>query len=143
MLRIVLNLPVEEVNYLQRFAFEMEAQKRIVKEIIVDNPENPAILESGTFKKYHELYQASATAFDVARDAIQNKFVPKELSRFGTDTFWNLEYSTNQMTIDFKGDLYDNCYDKLEFAVPADCVTITVLDNNTSVNTGCCNCGGN
>lgn len=141
MLKIALVIPAEEVDYLQRFAYEMEAQKRIVKELITDNPDNPAILEGATFKKYHDAYQASAASFEIARDAIEMKFVPEVLRQHGSNTNWMLNYASNILTINHNTNLYDDTYNEIEFAVPSTDVTVTVVPPNAEP-TGGCKCNG-
>lgn len=139
MLRITLPIPAEEVNYLQRFAFEMEGQKRIIKELIVDNATSPAVLEGETFKKYNEKYEQSSASFEIAKGEIERKFVPAELKNAPGLTNWNLDYSTAVMTITYSGKEFDACVDKIVFAVPG--AEVQVLDS--VADTAGCACGGN
>ena len=110
MLKISFMIPEEQVNYIQRFAFEAEGRKKIVMEMIDANKDNPAIIESATFEKYHKLYIEAMASFEIARTQIEKIFVPKELrtSELGSYTQWNLDYLTNEMIINFKSDIYDD-----------------------------------
>lgn len=139
MLKITMIIPSEEVNYLQRFAYEMEAQKRIVKELITDNPDNPAILENATYKKYHEAYQESAASFEIARDAIELKFVPEELRQLGSATNWVLNYTTNTLAINCSSNVFDKTYESIKFAGDITDLKVEVVD---ALNVTNCTCAG-
>lgn len=139
MLKITMIIPSEEVDYLQRFAYEMEAQKRIVKELITDNPDNPAILENATYKKYHEAYQESAASFEIARDAIELKFVPEELRQLGSATNWMLNYTTNTLTINCTSNAFDKTYENIKFAAEAIDLKVEVM---ASIDAAKCTCAG-
>ena len=147
MLKISFTIPEEQVNYIQRFAFEAEGRKKIVMEMIDANKDNPAIIESATFEKYHKGYIEAMASFEIARSQIEKIFVPKELrtSELGSYTQWNLDYLTNEMTIDFKSDVYDD-KDKqdgqwLSFAESVGNIKIALVVEPSS-ESKCC-CGGN
>ena len=140
MLKITFIIPESEVNYIQRFAFEMEGQKRVIKELITDNQDNPAILDCPTFKKYHDLYQESAASFDIAKDALEVKYVPAILRQRGSSTNWILNYSSKMITITYSGNDLDQTYGSIEFAAVED-LKIEVVANDIPVNCSGCNGG--
>lgn len=139
MLQITFVIPQAEVDYLQRFAFEMESQKRVVKELITDNQDNPAILDTPTFKKYHDMYKESAASFEIARDAIGAKFVPPVLQQKGSDTTWTLSYIDRRMIITYKNNDFDQNYDTIEFS-GVEAIDIEVID--AGANKSPCSCNG-
>lgn len=97
----------ELVNSLQRLSFEMEGQKRIIKELILENESNPDFLENKAFKSYNEKYEETVAAYEIGKQEIQNLFVPKML-RESPLASWNLDFGTNVMTISYKGTDLDN-----------------------------------
>ena len=143
MLKISFTIPAEQVNYLQRLAYEMEGQKRIVKELIVENTMSPNVLEGETYKKFYAQYVESSAAFEVAKSSIEEQYVPTVL-RNGTNkgiANWNLQYNMNLITIIYNGDDFDTCAKDIKFADGITDLEIEVLESG-SLNTSC-GCGGN
>lgn len=139
MLKITLLIPEDSCAYVQRHGFELDARKRIVSEIILNNNNNASVLEGESFKRYHDKYQESSVAFELAKSELELKHIPLELKQADGITNWELDYASCTMTITHTGNSFDNDYEKLDFAVPAEYVTVEVV---SSIVPKQCGCGG-
>lgn len=138
MLQIVFLIPENQVTKLQRFAYDYEARKNIIKEMINSNPDDASVMDGATFQRYHEAFIKSSTDFEIAKGEIERLFVPEELKTTGLVT-WNLDYSLAQITINYHGTKYniDN-YHTLNYGHVGDSLTAAnVADSSAS-----CGCGG-
>lgn len=100
----------EMVNLLQRISFELEGQKRIIKELILENENNPTFIENETFKKYNARYEEKNAEYELLKQEFQDKYVPKQLlvNNRAVLTNWELDYNTSLMTITYKGNEFDD-----------------------------------
>lgn len=103
----------EMVNLLQRISFELEGQKRIIKELILENENNPTFIDNETFKKYNVRYEEKNAEYELMKQEFQDKFVPKRLLEKDRAilTNWELDYNTSMMTITYKGNDLDDYTD--------------------------------
>lgn len=88
----------ETVNYLERLSFEVEGMKKVLKEIITDNQDNPLVLEGATFQKYDERYQERNAAYEVAKNDVQNTYIPKEIQPMISK--WDLNFASGILSFD-------------------------------------------
>lgn len=100
----------EMVNLLQRISFELEGQKRIIKELILENENNPTFIDNETFKKYNARYEEKNAEYELMKQEFQDKYVPREMlvNNRAALTNWELDYNTSLMTITYKGDDFDD-----------------------------------
>lgn len=96
----------EMVDFLERMSYELEGSKRIIKELILENPDNPAMLDSETFKHYKAKYDEHNAQYEIAKKELQNKYIPKKIQDSGTLLKWNLDYDTAVLTVTVVGDMY-------------------------------------
>ena len=133
-------IPEDSSAYVQRHGFELDARKRIVSEIILTNSNNASVLEGDAFKRYHDKYQESSVAFELAKSELELRHIPLELKQADGITNWELDYASSTMTITHTGNSFDKTWQSLNFAVPAECVKVEVVE---SIAPKQCNCGGN
>lgn len=143
MLKIRFYIPQEQVNLIQRFSYDMETRKDIIIQLIITNINSPEILESSTFKKYHDLYAESLSSFEITKSELELFYIPAPLreSLVGITT-WDIDFSTNIFSIDYTGNDFDDDPASLEFAVPDEDIEITVVSEIVSNNKSC-KWGGN
>lgn len=94
------------VDYIERLAFEVEGQKRIIKELILENATNPTFLDSDTFKKYQERYSERFAEYELAKKELEEVYVPKTLSEH--DTSWELDFRTATLEITVRCNCLDD-----------------------------------
>ena len=104
MLVIRMTLPRERVNEVRKYGTETDAMQKVVQQLINENGANPDVLESASFKKYHEMYIESNTKFGIAREGIEKSYVPAQLRN--ENTTWQLDYGTCVLTITHKTEKY-------------------------------------
>lgn len=88
----------EVLNYMERLSFELEGMKKVVKEIITDAQDNPLVLDGEGFKKYDQRYQERNAAYEVAKQHIQNAYIPATVQP--KVARWDLNYSTGLLMFD-------------------------------------------
>lgn len=138
MLEIRLLIDENDADDIQASAYEYEGQKKIIKEIILDNAESPAVLEGKAFKRYNEMYQDTAATFEREKAKIEMKYIPAELRLLGADTSWNLSYADREMVITVKSDKFDKTWESITFSEAARDVEVRVIENVAPI---CkCNC---
>ena len=86
------------VDYLERLSFEVEGMKKVVKEIITDAQDNPLVLEGEAFKKYDQRYHERNAAYEIAKQSIQNTYIPKDIQPVVQR--WDLDFSTGVLKFD-------------------------------------------
>ena len=90
----------ELTNYVERLSREVEGSKEVIA-FMLENNKNIA---SDSFKAYKKEYDEVKAEFDIARQEVQDKFVPKALIDFdGNNTSWELDYATQVITIKYTG----------------------------------------
>lgn len=98
----------ELVSLLQRISFELEGQKRIIKELILENQDNPEFINNQAFITFNKRYEEKFAEYETAKADLQDKFIPKELLVKASLTNWELDYNTSVMTITYAGSEFDN-----------------------------------
>lgn len=93
------------IDYLERLAFEVEGMKKVVKEIITDAQDNPMVLEGAAFKKYDERYQQRNASYEVAKQAVQDAYIPEDIQKHVVR--WDINFSSGLMSFD--ADVADDC----------------------------------
>lgn len=88
----------ETVNYIERLSFEVEGMKKVVKEIITDAQDNPAVLDGSAFKTYEHRYHERNAAYEVAKNELQQRWIPKDLQNNLIQ--WNLDFSSGILSFD-------------------------------------------
>lgn len=88
----------ETVDYIERLAFEVEGMKKVVKEIITDAQDNPAVLDGAAFQTYEKRYQERNAAYEVAKNELQKTWIPQDLQN--KIVTWNLDFSTGILSFD-------------------------------------------
>lgn len=86
------------VDYLERLSFEVEGMKKVVKEIITDAQDNPAVLDGAAFKTYEKRYQERNAAYEVAKNELQKAWIPADLQN--SIIQWNLDFATGVLSFD-------------------------------------------
>lgn len=96
-------------SYIERLAFETEGQKRIIKELIMENTDNASLLDGETFKKFQARYEEKAAAYEIAKKELQNTQIPKTLLEHNTNTMsWELDFRTSILKVTMHCDCFDN-----------------------------------
>lgn len=93
----------EAVDYMERLAFEVEGMKAIVKEIITDAQNNPVVLEGEGFKAYNAKYEERHSKYEVAKQDIQDRYIPREVIEANALSDWNLDFATGILTFRVHG----------------------------------------
>ena len=85
-------IPQEEVNYLQKLNYEIEARKNLCQFLIRQNIRNKA------FDDYHNEYIELLAEYELAKLELQNNYIKPVI---GNQTCnWNLDFQTNEVNID-------------------------------------------
>jgi|GEM_PF-1260961 len=98
----------ETVDYLERLSFELEGMSRIIKELITDNANNPAILESETFVLYNKKYNERVAAYELGKNELINNYIPEEIMKANAVANWNLDFTSGILTFSTIGTAFDN-----------------------------------
>ena len=87
------------VDYIERLAFEVEGQKRIVKELIMENPNNPEFLDSPTFLKYQARYEEKSAEYELAKRELQETNIPSTILEHSNNVSWELDFKTSILNV--------------------------------------------
>lgn len=104
MKQIKITVPEEVSNEVQRASMEMTARQGVIDRYLdkhMDDVDHSAI-DSEPFKYFMSKLAEAETEFELAKEAITRKYVPKYLDNHEVE--WNLEYDTNALTITVKCD---------------------------------------
>lgn len=77
--KLVINLPEDVVNYLERLSYEYESCKDNIAFLLDSRRDDENLLESVAFKKYCEKQDQTKAEFEEAKYQVQQKFIPKKL----------------------------------------------------------------
>jgi len=91
-----INIDQNDLNAIERLAFEYETLKDTVAYIVTNN-DSPSTLDTELFKRYQNAEITAHMAFERGKKEIEEKYVPKEL--IATGCRWSLEYKTGVITI--------------------------------------------
>lgn len=103
-----LTLNDQLVDYLERLAYELEGSKRIIKELIIENPDNVGILNGETFKHYQKAYEENNAKYEIGKKELQNKYIPEKYRISGKVLNWNLDYDSACFAVTVVGDEFAN-----------------------------------
>ncbi|WP_310603535.1 hypothetical protein [Anaerosporobacter sp.] len=95
-------------DYMERLAFETNAQERIIKSLIADTS-NTNLLENDNFIKYQQRYESKLAEYDIAKEEVSS-MLPTEWKNH--DYEWNLDFKTAVMTVTFKCNCFDEVSDE-------------------------------
>ena len=104
---VLVDLPEEVFNKMQRLTYEVSTTQYVVNMFLTDHIKDPTpeAVESPVFKKYQQQYIDLSIKFDQEKEKITEEFVPDELK--SESTTWNINFKTRQLEITvFEG---DNC----------------------------------
>lgn len=109
MVRFEVTINEEMVNLLERISFELEGQKRVIKELISENADNGRFMENQAFIAFNKRYEEKNAEYEIAKQEVQSTYVPAALLQADTknDTEWSLDYRTQVLTITYKGNKFD------------------------------------
>lgn len=94
------NTHKEVVDYLARLAYEVQANKDVIAELIERNKDNVSFLDSPIFKEYHNRFEKAVGAFKIAQDEFGNVNIPLEFKNNPT-AIWTLTYNTYELKIEY------------------------------------------
>ena len=95
-----ITVDTELTNYIERLSREVEG----CKEIIAFMLENNKSIASDSFKSYKAEFNEVKAEFDLAREDVQKKFIPKALIDIdGDNTSWELDYATSIIKVKYTG----------------------------------------
>lgn len=123
MVKFEIAINEEMVNLLERISFELEGQKRVIKELITENADNPRFMENQAFIAFNKRYEEKNAEYEIAKQEVQDTYVPAALVQPDTKNYteWNLDYKTQVLTIIYKGDKFnDKTYEEV-LAIECDC----------------------
>lgn len=89
---IIIDIPEEIVNFIQRLDIECQSYKNIISYILIHNDVN---ISNERFKQYQENYQKTLYAFEIAKQELEKKYVLNNFSNCS----WRLDYKTNSLFI--------------------------------------------
>ena len=95
-----ITVDTELTNYIERLSREVEG----CKEVIAFMLENNKSITTDAFKSYRAEYNEVKAEFDLARQDVENKYVPQTLKDIdGANTSWTLDYASSTITITYAG----------------------------------------
>ena len=94
------NTKREAVDYLARLAYELQANKDVIAELIERNKDNVSFLDSPIFKEYHHRFEKAVGAFKIAQDEFGDANIPSEFKNNPT-AVWTLTYNTYDLKIEY------------------------------------------
>ena len=94
------NTHKDVVDYLARLAYEVQANKDIIAELIERNKDNIAFLNSPIFKEYHKRFEDALASYKVAQDEFANIALPDKFKNNPT-AMWKLTYNTYELSIEY------------------------------------------
>lgn len=96
----VITISEELKNYVERLALDVESRKELIAFLV----EGDRGTHTETFKEYHKDYEEAFTAYSLAKDDVQKKYIPQALlDKDAFNTKWKLEYATAELTITYSG----------------------------------------
>ena len=101
MKQIKINVTQEMVDYLQRLNFEVQTREEIITKLLEMHKDDSddSLFVSKPFLKYSEELSRVKAEYEMAKLEVEKLYVPKEL--YGQHEYkWNIDFSTNEMTID-------------------------------------------
>lgn len=97
MRRLIVNVPKEKANYIERLDYERCFIKDVIQRIIESHLDDPDIIKSETFRMYQKEGVELEAEYKNAVSMIERKYVPKKLH--GHKYSWNLAYDSGCLEI--------------------------------------------
>ena len=94
------NTHKDAVDYLARLAYEVQANKDIIAELIERNKDNIAFLDSPIFKEYHKRFEDALASYKVGQDEFANIVLPEKYKN-DPKAMWKLTYNTYELRIEY------------------------------------------
>lgn len=107
MITKTLNVNEETCSYMERLGREIDGSR----DIIVFMIENDKNTKTDTFKQYKAEYEEAYAAYNIAKQEIQDKYIPKALIEAdGNNVSWTLDYASGEMLIEYKGKMSEDMF---------------------------------
>lgn len=97
MRKLMVKVPKEKVNYIERLDYERCFIKDVIQRIIESHPDDPGIIKSETFRMYQKEGMELEAEYKNAVSMIERTYVPQKLH--GHKYSWNLAYDTGRLEI--------------------------------------------
>lgn len=101
MKQIKINVTQEMIDYLQRLNFEVQTREEIITKLLEMHKDDTddALFVSKPFIKYSEELARVKAEYELVKSEAEKLYVPAVL--YGSHQYnWNINFSTNEMTID-------------------------------------------
>lgn len=101
MKQIKINVTQETVNYLQRLNYEVQTREEIITKLLEMHKDDAddSLFISKPFLKYSEELSRIKAEYELAKSEVEKLCVPEFL--YGQHQYnWNIDFATNEMTID-------------------------------------------
>lgn len=96
----VIIIDSEVRDYIERLGHEVDGAKELIA-FMIDSRRD---IKSDTFKEYHDEYIKNLTAYNIAKEEIKKRYIPKALlDKDASGTTWELEFETAELTITNNG----------------------------------------
>lgn len=86
-------IPNEEVKIMERLDFQIKGREFIITKML----SNGTNFDNELFKKYHDEYIDYFTQFEIAKNMINEKYIPEQLNKVNNN--WSLNYSNHTLTV--------------------------------------------
>jgi len=90
----------EAVDYLARLAYEVQANKDVITELLERNKDNVIFLDSPIFNEYHKRFENAVASSKIAQDEFANNVLPEKF-KGNTNAVWTLTYNTYELHIEY------------------------------------------
>lgn len=99
---LVIEIPEETVNELQRCEFEINARQGVIDRYLDKHMKDndSSAIESKPFKHFMSLLAEAEAEFELAKNKVTEEFLPEYLK--GHECDWIVDYTTKNMTITVK-----------------------------------------
>lgn len=101
MKKVEINIAQETINYLQRLNFEVQTREEIIAKLLETHKDDAddSLFTSKPFLKYSEELSRVKAEYELVKLEVEKLYIPSEL--YGKHQYnWNIDFSTNIMTID-------------------------------------------
>lgn len=101
------------VEFIQRLYFEVNSYRRIVNDIILFNLDNPNILDSDKFNKYHDLYIEKVTSYSMVCNEMLESYLPKSIYEYKSLINWSLDFKSCILNLTVCNKIYETLKEDL------------------------------
>lgn len=106
---VLFKLPDGFVDTMEKLSYEVDGASRIIRQIVADNTNPAQVLEGETFKGFYQRYEERNAAYEIAKQELQDTYIPKEWTKNNYINKWNLDFKSGILTVevtdDVKGDI--------------------------------------